>query len=67
MVQHVPALFPADTLSLGFLNSIATPLDGEIDWIEDGEAPGPAPRTGRPPVAGATEPAAGTLTFVDRA
>jgi predicted RNA-binding Zn ribbon-like protein len=37
MVQHAPALFVADTLGLDFLNSIATPVDTEIDWIEDGD------------------------------
>jgi predicted RNA-binding Zn ribbon-like protein len=37
MVQHAPALFLADTLGLEFLNSIATPADTEIDWIDDGD------------------------------
>ncbi|MYS19340.1 Conserved protein containing a Zn-ribbon-like motif, possibly RNA-binding [Streptomyces sp. DvalAA-14] len=37
MVQHAPALFLADTPGLDFLNSIATPVDTRIDWIEDGE------------------------------
>lgn len=37
MVQHAPALFLADTLGLDFLNSIATPVDTQVDWIEDGE------------------------------
>ncbi|MFC4029865.1 CGNR zinc finger domain-containing protein [Streptomyces polygonati] len=37
MVQQAPALFLADTLGLDFLNSIATPVDTEIDWIEDGD------------------------------
>ncbi|WP_405587619.1 CGNR zinc finger domain-containing protein [Streptomyces sp. NBC_01190] len=37
MVQHGPALFLADTLGLDFLNSIATPVDTEIDWIDDGD------------------------------
>lgn len=37
MVQQVPALFPADTVGLDFLNSIATPVDTEIDWLEDGD------------------------------
>jgi predicted RNA-binding Zn ribbon-like protein len=32
-----PAIFIADALALDFLNSIATPADIEIDWIEDGE------------------------------
>ncbi|MFF2062162.1 CGNR zinc finger domain-containing protein [Streptomyces sp. NPDC058200] len=37
MVQRAPALFLADTLGLDFLNSIATPVDTEIDWIKDGD------------------------------
>ncbi|WP_159012293.1 ABATE domain-containing protein [Bradyrhizobium sp. S69] len=32
-----PAIFIADAPALDFLNSIATPVDTEIDWIEDGE------------------------------
>jgi predicted RNA-binding Zn ribbon-like protein len=32
-----PAIFIADALALDFLNSVATPTDAEIDWIEDGE------------------------------
>jgi predicted RNA-binding Zn ribbon-like protein len=32
-----PAIFVADALALDFLNSVATPADVEIDWIEDGE------------------------------
>ena len=32
-----PAIFIADALALDFLNSVATPADIEIDWIEDGE------------------------------
>jgi predicted RNA-binding Zn ribbon-like protein len=31
------AIFIADALALDFLNSVATPVDAEIDWIEDGE------------------------------
>ena len=37
MSQHPPALFLADSRGLDFLNSIATPVDTEIDWISDGE------------------------------
>jgi predicted RNA-binding Zn ribbon-like protein len=37
MVQQAPALFLADTPGLDFLNSIATPADTEIDWIDDGD------------------------------
>jgi predicted RNA-binding Zn ribbon-like protein len=32
-----PAIFIADALALDFLNSVATPADVEIDWIDDGE------------------------------
>jgi predicted RNA-binding Zn ribbon-like protein len=37
MTQAVPALFLADAPGLDFLNSIATPVDTPIDWLEDGE------------------------------
>jgi predicted RNA-binding Zn ribbon-like protein len=32
-----PAIFIADAPALDFLNSVATPVDTEIDWIADGE------------------------------
>jgi predicted RNA-binding Zn ribbon-like protein len=32
-----PAIFVADALGLDFLNSVATPVDTEIDWIADGD------------------------------
>ena len=32
-----PAMFIADALALDFLNSVATPVDLPIDWIDDGE------------------------------
>lgn len=32
-----PALFIADAVGLDFLNSIATPVDVAVDWINDGE------------------------------
>ncbi|WP_027169783.1 ABATE domain-containing protein [Mesorhizobium sp. WSM3224] len=32
-----PALFVGDAPGLDFLNSIATPLDRPVDWIDDGE------------------------------
>ena len=35
--QRPPALFVADALGLDFLNSIATPVDTPIDWIDSGE------------------------------
>ena len=37
MSQRSPAIFIADSPGLDFLNSIATPVDTEIDWISDGE------------------------------
>lgn len=37
MDNHSPALFLADALALDFLNSVATPVDTPVDWIEDGE------------------------------
>jgi predicted RNA-binding Zn ribbon-like protein len=37
MEQRPPAIFVADALGLDFLNSIATPVDTVIDWIDDGE------------------------------
>ena len=33
----LPALFIADARALDFLNSIATPVDIEIDWIDSGD------------------------------
>ena len=36
MSQKPPAIFIADSVGLNFLNSIATPVDTEIDWISDG-------------------------------
>jgi predicted RNA-binding Zn ribbon-like protein len=37
MPQKSPAIFIADSAALDFLNSVATPVDIEIDWIGDGE------------------------------
>ena len=37
MDQRPPAFFLADAPGLDFLNSVATPVDTPIDWIEDGE------------------------------
>lgn len=37
MPNRPPAMFIADTLGLDFLNSIATPVDVPVDWINDGE------------------------------
>jgi predicted RNA-binding Zn ribbon-like protein len=37
-VQHrQPAIFIADSLGLDFLNSIATPVDTPIDWLDSGD------------------------------
>jgi len=35
--RRPPAIFIADALALDFLNSVATPVDTEIDWIDDGD------------------------------
>lgn len=32
-----PAIFIADTLALDFLNSVATPVDTPVDWIDNGD------------------------------
>jgi predicted RNA-binding Zn ribbon-like protein len=38
IVQHrPPAIFIADSLGLDFLNSIATPVDTPIDWLDNGD------------------------------
>ena len=37
MDQRPPAIFVGDALGLDFLNSIATPIDTPIDWIDDGD------------------------------
>jgi predicted RNA-binding Zn ribbon-like protein len=34
--ERPPALFLADALGLDFLNSIATPVDTPVDWIDSG-------------------------------
>ncbi|HEY2023646.1 CGNR zinc finger domain-containing protein [Paraburkholderia sp.] len=33
----IPAIFVADAPGLDFLNSIATPVDEQVDWLSDGE------------------------------
>jgi predicted RNA-binding Zn ribbon-like protein len=35
--KRPPAIFIADALGLDFLNSVATPVDTEVDWIGDGD------------------------------
>src|SRR6201993_1302457 len=38
IVKHrTPAIFIADSLGLDFLNSIATPLDTPVDWLDSGD------------------------------
>ena len=37
MGQRPPAIFVGDALGLDFLNSIATPVDTPVDWIDDGD------------------------------
>jgi predicted RNA-binding Zn ribbon-like protein len=38
MTRHrPPAIFLGDALALDFLNSVATPTDTEIDWIDNGD------------------------------
>ena len=38
MHRRQPAIFVGDALGLDFLNSIATPVDTAVDWIDDGES-----------------------------
>jgi predicted RNA-binding Zn ribbon-like protein len=35
--QKPPAIFLSGSLGLDFLNTLATPVDTQIDWIDDGE------------------------------
>ena len=37
MPHRPPAIFIADSLGLDFLNSIATPVDTPIDWLDSGD------------------------------
>src|SRR5713226_5279232 len=37
VTQRPPAIFVGDAPGLDFLNSIATPVDTPIDWIDDGD------------------------------
>jgi predicted RNA-binding Zn ribbon-like protein len=38
IVEHrTPAIFIADSLGLDFLNSIATPVDTPVDWLDSGD------------------------------
>jgi predicted RNA-binding Zn ribbon-like protein len=36
-MQPLPAIFIGDAPALDFLNSVATPVDVPVDWLEDGE------------------------------
>ena len=36
-MNQLPAIFIGDAHALDFLNSVATPVDLPIDWLEDGE------------------------------
>jgi predicted RNA-binding Zn ribbon-like protein len=36
-MDRPPAMFIADTLGLDFLNSVATPVDTPVDWLDDGD------------------------------
>lgn len=35
--QRPPAIFIADNLGVDFLNSVATPVDTQLDWIDGGD------------------------------
>jgi predicted RNA-binding Zn ribbon-like protein len=35
--RRTPAIFIADSLGLDFLNSIATPVDAPVDWLDSGD------------------------------
>lgn len=37
MQDRPPAIFIADSLGLDFLNSIATPVDRPVDWLDSGD------------------------------
>ena len=37
MSRRPPAMLIADAPALDFLNSVATPVDTEVDWIDDGD------------------------------
>jgi predicted RNA-binding Zn ribbon-like protein len=36
-MQHAPAIFIAGDPALDFLNSVATPVDVPVEWLDDGE------------------------------
>ena len=37
MQRRPPAIFIADSLGLDFLNSVATPVDTPVDWLDNGD------------------------------
>ena len=37
MQRRPPAIFIADSLGLDFLNSVSTPVDTPIDWLDSGD------------------------------
>ena len=37
MKRRPPPIFIGGALGLDFLNSIATPVDTPVDWLDDGE------------------------------
>ena len=37
-MQRLPAIFIGDAQALDFLNSVATPIDVPVDWLDDGES-----------------------------
>ena len=36
-VHKPPAIFISGSLGLDFLNTLATPVDEQVDWIDDGD------------------------------
>jgi predicted RNA-binding Zn ribbon-like protein len=36
-IQRPPAFFISGSLGLDFLNTLATPMDTQVDWIDDGD------------------------------
>lgn len=36
-MQQIPAIFVGDASALDFLNSVATPVDVPVEWLDDGE------------------------------
>ena len=36
-IHRPPAIFISGSLGLDFLNTLATPVDTQVDWIDDGD------------------------------